>query len=152
MKTIILRHRRENLLKCSLAGLETHPSLSFYTYPVDPLPSLKTYLLLKVGAPPLTEEDAERGLFLLDGTWKLAQVMEKQLPSSIEARSLPPGYTTAYPRRQTECPDPSAGLSSVEALYIAHKILGRPTEGMLAHYRWKDLFLKKNDFQKFDLV
>lgn len=142
MKTLILRHRRENLKKCSLSGLETHSALSFYTYPIDPLPSLEGYLLLKVGAPPLTEKDRDRGLLLLDGTWRLAQIMEKQLSPSIEARSLPPGCQTAYPRRQTECPDPSAGLSSVEALYLAHQILGRPTEGLLSHYRWKNLFLK----------
>ena len=117
--TVILRHRRENLKKCSLRGLETRSDLLFYTYPVDPMPDLSGYLLLKVGARPLSEEDAERGLFLIDGTWRLALVMEKQLPWKLEARSLPPGFRTAYPRRQTECPDPEAGLASVEALYLA---------------------------------
>ena len=110
MKTIILRHRRENLKKCSLRGLETHPELLFYTYPVDVLPDYSHFLLLNVGAPPLQKEDAERGLFLIDGTWRLAQVMEKQLPWKLEARSLPGDFRTAYPRRQTDCPDPTAAL------------------------------------------
>ena len=141
MRTIILRHRRENLRKCSLTGLENRPELLFLTYPVDPLPDLTGYLLLKVGAPPLSIEDANRGLFLIDGTWRLALQMEKQSPK-LEARSLPPGIRTAYPRKQTHCPDPEAGLSSVEALYLAHLILGRPTEGLLDHYHWKEQFLR----------
>lgn len=144
MITVILRHRRENLKKCSLTGLESRPDLKFYTYPVDALPDYSQYLLLKVGAPPLTAADADRGLFLIDGTWRLAQIMEKQLPWKLEARSLPPGFRTAYPRRQTDCSDPESGLSSLEALYIAHSILGRSTEGLLDHYHWKEKFLQKN--------
>ena len=140
--TVILRHRRENLKKCSLSGLEEYPGLAFYTYPTDPLPDLTGYILLKVGAPPLTKTAA--GLLLIDATWRLAAVMEKQLPLKLEARSLPGTWLTAYPRRHTDCPNPSAGLSSIEALYIAHQILGRPTEGLLDRYHWKDLFLSLN--------
>jgi pre-rRNA-processing protein TSR3 len=142
MKTVILRHRRENLKKCSLRGLEGRDDLLFYTYPINTLPDYSSHLLLKVGAPPLTEEDCDRGLFLIDGTWRLAQVMERQLPWKLEARSLPGVFKTAYPRRQTHCPDPETGLSSREALYIAHLFLGRPTEGLLDGYYWKDPFLE----------
>jgi pre-rRNA-processing protein TSR3 len=149
MKTIILRHRRENLKKCSLRGLENRSDLIFYTYPVDLLPDYSSYLLLKVDAPPLTLEDQERGLFLIDGTWRLAQIMEKQLPWKLEARSLPGGFKTAYPRRQTDCPDPTAGLSSIEALYLAHTLLQRSTENLLDRYYWKERFLQINDFSIF---
>lgn len=144
MSTIILRHRRENLKKCSLRGLENHPDLRFYTYPIEQIPYLPQMLLLKVGAPPLTLADRDRDLLLIDGTWRLAQVMEKQLPFPLEARSLPGHFKTAYPRRQTDCPDPSAGLSSVEALYVAHWLLGRSTKELLEHYYWKEAFLSKN--------
>lgn len=146
MKTIILRHRRENLKKCSLRGLENRPDLSFYTYPTDPLPDCSNFLLLKVGAPPLTLEDRNRGLFLIDGTWRLAQIMDKQLPWKLETRSLPSGFRTAYPRRQTDCPDPNAGLSSIEALYVAHLFLGRSVENLLDAYYWKNHFLQINGF------
>jgi len=144
MKTIILRHRRENLRKCSLSGLEKRPDLAFYTYPTDPLPDLSGYLLLKVGAPPLAKEEADRGLLLIDGTWRLAQVMEKNLGGELEGRSLPQGFKTAYPRRQTECPNPEEGLSSIEALYLAFLLLGRNPEGLLDRYYWKDRFLEIN--------
>lgn len=144
MTILILRHRRENLKKCTLTGLETKAGLLFYTYPTDTLPDLSNCLLLKVGAPVLTREDANKSLFLIDGTWRLASVMEKQLPCPLEARSLPPGWKTAYPRRQTECPNPEEGLASLEALYAASLILGLETEGLLDRYHWKEPFLAKN--------
>lgn len=146
--TVILRHARENLKKCSLSGLEQREDCRFFTYPKDPLPDISSYILLKVGAPPLTKEDQGKGLFLIDGTWKLAGVMEAQIPlpvhASLIARSLPGHFRTAYPRRQTECPDPTRGLSSLEALYIASFILERPLVGLLDHYYWKELFLQLN--------
>lgn len=143
MKTYILRHRRENLKKCSLSGLEKHPDLEFFTYPVEQLPDLP-YLILKVGAPPLSKEDADKPLLLIDGTWKLALTMEKNLPKQFEARSLPGSFRTAYPRRQTDCPDPNAGLSSVEALYLVHHLLGKSTEDLFRHYYWKEQFFTIN--------
>jgi pre-rRNA-processing protein TSR3 len=145
MNTIILRHRRENLRKCSLRGLETRSDLVFYTYPTNALPSLTNYIVLALNAPPITSEDAQKGLLLVDGTWNLAKRMLKTLSDKIETRSLPPGYKTAYPRRQTGCPNESEGLSSIEALYIAYKVLGRPIDGLLDNYYWNKQFLELND-------
>ena len=144
--TIILRHRRENLKKCSLRGLETLPHLQFFTYPKETLPDLSHYFLLCLDAPLLTSEDKDLGIFLIDGTWRYAEQMYRQLPTphTFQKRSLPPNYLTAYPRRQDDCPDPVRGLSSVEALYIAHHILSRPRENLLDNYHWKELFLQKN--------
>ena len=137
-KTIIYRHRRENLKKCSLTGLENHPDLQFYTYPIDPLPNLSNYCLLTPDGKPLTAED--KGLFLIDATWKLAAIMQKQLPANMPCRSLPAAFQTAYPRR----PNPPQGLASIEALYIAHLITKKNINNLLDNYYWKDLFLKKN--------
>lgn len=142
--TLIYRHRRENLSKCSLTPLMGRPDFCFLTYPVDPLPDLTGYLALQVGAPPLTREDAQFGLFVIDATWRLAAVMQKSCPP-IETRSLPSSFCTAYPRRQTGCPDPATGLASIEAIYLAHLILGRPLDGLLEHYYWKEPFLRQNN-------
>lgn len=143
-KTILWRHRRENLRKCSLEPLKGRSDLLFCTYPTDPLPDLRGYVLLKVGAPPLTEADREKGLFLIDATWRLAYGMEKSLPVPIEERSLPGFPKTAYPRRQTECPDPEVGLASIEALYLAYRVMNRDIEGLLDSYYWRKPFLEKN--------
>ena len=144
--TIILRHRRENLKKCSLTGLseKQRPDFLFFTYPKDPLPDLSGYLMLKVGAPPLSPDDGARGLFAIDGTWRLAEKMERSLTQTLSTRSLPGSFRTAYPRRQTDCPNPEQGLSTLEAIYLAYRALGRDSEGLLDHYYWKDLFLEYN--------
>jgi hypothetical protein len=33
----------------------------------------------------------------------------------------------------------------VEALFVAYHVLGRPTAGLLDHYRWAAEFLRLND-------
>jgi pre-rRNA-processing protein TSR3 len=152
--TIILRHRRENLKKCSLRGLETRADCLFFTYPKCELPDLSNYFLLALDAPPLSLTDKEKGIFLIDGTWRYAELMERQLakPHLFERRSLPQGVQTAYPRRQEDCPDPGRGLASVEALFVAYALLGRSTEGLLDHFHWSKDFLNKNaslDFLRF---
>lgn len=144
MQTLILRHRRENLKKCSLRGLESRSDIQFFTYPSDPLPSLKNYLLLAIDAPMLSQEDRELGILLIDGTWNHAAKMISSLPKNIPSRSLPPNLITAYPRKQTGCIDPHRGLASIEALFAAYCILGKNLEGLLEGYYWKDLFIQKN--------
>jgi pre-rRNA-processing protein TSR3 len=90
----------------------------------------------------LTIADAECGLLLLDGSWRWAKVMTKMF-ASVPARALH-GYQTAYPRVSKLYVDPPQGLATVEALFLAYHILGRPTAGLLGHYRWRDSFLRLN--------
>lgn len=145
--TIILRHRKENLKKCSLRGIEARGDCRFFTYPIDTLPDLTGYILLTPDAPPLCKQDGDHGLFLVDGTWRYAATMIKHLPnpSQFTYRSIPNGFKTAYPRTQTGWIDPDKGLASIEALYIAYLITGRDVKGILDTYYWKDLFLEKNN-------
>jgi pre-rRNA-processing protein TSR3 len=144
--TLILRHQRENLKKCSLRGLEERADMRFFTYPKDDLPDLSHYFLLTLGAQELTPSDNHLGVFLIDGTWRYAEKMQNQLkkPHLFQKRSLPSHFLTAYPRRQEDCPDPTRGLASIEALYLTYAILGRNTEGLLDNYHWKEEFLKLN--------
>lgn len=142
-ETVILRHVRENLNKCSLKGLEDRPDFLFLTYPLESLPLFDNMLLLTVDAPPLSEEDREKKLFFIDATWRLASKMEKFVDkqAKFEKRSLPSHFRTAYPRRQTGCSDPERGLATLEAIYIAFLLTGRSVEGLLDNYYWKDSFL-----------
>lgn len=143
LPTIILRHRKENRKKCSLRGLESREDMHFINYPYKALPDLANYILLALDGEPLSEQDADKGLFLVDGTWKLSEVILKSLPS-VSKRSLPAKYTTAYPRRQSDCADPSRGLASVEALFLAYMTMGKDPSGLLDQYYWKDQFLVAN--------
>lgn len=145
--TIILRHRKENLKKCSLRGLENRPDCLFFTYPQQArLPDLSNYFLLALDAPSLSQADQDKGIFLIDGTWRYAELMQRQLPKPhlFQKRSLPSHFQTAYPRRQEDCPNPTQGLASIEALFLTYTLLGRPTDGLLDHYHWKEPFLEKN--------
>lgn len=141
--TLVWRHRKENLKKCSLRGLEGRSDFLFYSYPNEELPNLNRYILLTVEAPELSIEDGEAGLLLLDGTWRYATKMAERLPNlpMSQRRSLPRWVKTAYPRRQEEWVDPERGLASIEALYTAYWILGRPTDGLLDNYHWHNSFL-----------
>lgn len=132
--------------KCSLSGLETLDELHFFRYPQATLPPLDHYLILSLDGPPLSQEDSHYGLLLIDATWRYAKTMLHSLPpfGPHQLRSLPSHFRTAYPRRQPDCDQPERGLASVEALYIAHKLMGRSTEGLLDHYHWADQFLDQN--------
>ena len=148
---IIIRHKKENRKKCSLRHIEQKkdPHILFYTYPND-------FVAKKVDIPPQgmllhiqgnVLEQGQRGpIILLDGTWRYSEKMYKMVPElhSLCTFSLPSEWRTAYPRRQEDCVDPSRGLASIEALFIACFITGRCTRGLLDGYYWKDQFLEIN--------
>ncbi|MCB1136833.1 MAG: hypothetical protein KDK78_11240 [Chlamydiia bacterium] len=145
-ETVVFRHKRERLSKCSLRGLEPREDFTFFRYPITEVPECTGYILLDLGAPPLTRADAGRGLLVLDATWRWAEQMHKTIEPRVDVvkRSIPAGARTAYPRRQDDCADPEAGLASIEAIYIAYVILGRSTEGLLDGYYWGQRFLELN--------
>lgn len=147
--TIIWRHRRENLKKCSLRGLESRLDMRFVTYPA-PLPDVTGYVVLALEAPILTSQEKEKGVLLIDATWRYAVTMLNEvhkLPGLVY-RSLPPVAKTAYPRKQTECPEPERGLASLEALFLTYKLLGRDPTGLLDKYYWRNVFLEINEIQE----
>jgi pre-rRNA-processing protein TSR3 len=140
--TIVVRHPRERVQKCSVWPLRHRTDLLFLEYPVAELPDLAGYVRLAVEGPPLCAADADAGLLILDGSWRWTEVMTKAF-AQVPPRSLG-GWKTAYPRVSKMYVDPAEGLATVEALYLAHRLLGRPTEGLLDHYRWADEFLRAN--------
>jgi pre-rRNA-processing protein TSR3 len=140
--TVIVRHPKENPRKCSILPLRGRHDLILLQYPVSRRPSLEGYVRLAADGPPLTSLDAESGVLLLDGSWRWAEAMTRAF-QDVPARSLH-GYHTAYPRVSKRGTDPDNGLASVEALFLAYHILGRPTTGLLDHYRWAEEFLRLN--------
>ena len=62
----------------------------------------------------------------------------------VPPRSLH-GWRTAYPRVSKLGTDPDNGLASIEALFLAYHLLGRPTVGLLDHYHWAEDFLRANN-------
>ena len=140
--SILIIHPKEKRSKCSLEPLRGRPDLRFIEYDPKRPVELDGYVRLSVDGPPLSEADKNRGILLIDGSWRHAARMHACY-AAVPPRSLA-GYRTAYPRVSKLFNDPAGGLASVEALYVAYRILGRPTDGLLDSYLWRDQFLQLN--------
>jgi pre-rRNA-processing protein TSR3 len=126
--------------------LRGRADLVFLSYPVAEPPLLHGYVRLAAEGEELSPDDAHSGLLLLDASWRWAQSMSQAF-TDVPPRSLH-GYQTAYPRKSKQGTDPENGLASIEALFLAYHILGRPTNGLLDHYRWADEFLLLNHLRQ----
>ena len=139
--TTVIRHPKERISKCSLRFLHDRPEMTF-------LKATKTfrfdatgYTVLAVDAPPLSPADAGRPLLLLDSTWRWLPQLQSCLDGEPIRRSIPGNVVTAYPRVSRSYEDPDGGLASVEALYLARRLLGDDDETLLDGYHWKAEFL-----------
>ncbi len=144
--TVVVRSPRENPRKCSILPLRGRPDIILLEHPAKELPSLEHYVRLAADGPPLTLPDAGSGILLLDASWRRADAMIRAF-EHVPPRSLY-GWKTAYPRVSKQGTDPENGLASVEALFLAYHLLGRPTAGLLDQYRWADEFLLMNGLNK----
>lgn len=140
--TIIVVHPKERRSKCSVEPLRGDPRFEFRKYPLDNTSDLDDCVRLGMDGPPLSRADAARRLLILDGTWRYADTMERDF-SSIPVRSLP-RVVTAYPRVSRTYNDPDGGLATIEAVYVAFRLLGRDVTGLLDRYRWAEEFLARN--------
>ena len=142
--TVIIRSVKEKSKKCSVLPLKGKPGIILLNYPFKKTLSLPNYIRLSAEGPPLSLADNDKGILLLDGSWRNAGNMERTF-ASIPPRSLSQ-YKTAYPRTSKHGTDPENGLASIEALYVAYFILNRNPVGLLDHYHWKKEFLELNNF------
>lgn len=140
--TIIVVHPRERRSKCSVEPLRGRPEFVFWAFPQRGSEPLTDYVRLGLGGPLLTRADRDRGLLVLDGTWKYAGRMEQDY-TELPVRSLGP-WVTAYPRKSKLYDDPAEGLATIEAVFAAYVQMGRDPEGLLDSYRWRKEFLIRN--------
>lgn len=140
--TIIVVHPKERASKCTVAPLKGRDGFVFWKFPKRGPEPLDNFVRLGIGGPVISSEDQACGLLILDGTWKIAERMEREF-ADVPIRSLP-AWKTAYPRTSKLYQDPDAGLATIEAIYAAYTHLGRSTEGLLDHYHWADEFLALN--------
>ncbi len=138
----IIRHPKERISKCSLTPLQRRPNFRFFKATKNFQFDATSFILLSLDATALSTTDAGHPLLLLDSTWRLLPELAKCVKGRPIRRTLPPGIKTAYPRRSKVGGDPLEGLASVEALYVALKILGQDDPALLAGYHWKELFLR----------
>lgn len=139
----IIRHAKERKSKCTLEPLRGRGELTFY----EARPSFRFdasgYILLALDAPLLSPADVGHPLLLLDSTWRLLPQLMEKIDGEPIARTLPMNVRTAYPRVSKIAEDPTRGLASVEALYLAKRLLGEDDPSLLEHYYWREAFLKQ---------
>jgi pre-rRNA-processing protein TSR3 len=140
--TIIVVHPKERRSKCTVEPLRGREGFEFWQFPQVGEQSLDNYVRLGLGGALLSPADGTCGLLVLDGTWRLAARMAEQYVR-VPVRSLPE-LATAYPRVSKLFEDPAPGLATIEAIYAAYRLLGRPTAALLDGYRWADEFLALN--------
>ncbi len=136
----VIRHQRERISKCSLRHLHDRPEFTFLKATKGFRFDAGGYLTLTLDAPPLTAADQGHPLLILDSTWRWLQDLWRCLDGDPFRRSLPK-VATAYPRQSRVYHDPAGGLASVEAIYLAKRILGEDDPSFLDGYHWKDQFL-----------
>lgn len=141
LQDVIIRHPKERKSKCSLQPLRDRADLHFLVASPALTFDATGFILLDVDAPPLGHADASLPLLILDSTWRLLPRLRACLTGNPMPRSLPGHLRTAYPRHSKITADPAAGLASVEALFAARILQGRPTDGLLDHYHWRESFL-----------
>ena len=143
LSILIIVGRGEDATQCTIRPLRGSPGLDFLLYPLREKPDLSGHLLLAPDAAPLTPADAGRPLLLLDANWRRAAKMRTAI-GPVEARSIPAGWRTAYPRHSKIHADPDTGLATVEALFAASCVLGRRDDFLLRLYPWRASFLALN--------
>lgn len=142
--TIIIIHPKERRTKCTVEPLRGREDFQFHRYPNSQPQGLDNYVRLGFGGPLLSIADSNRGLLVLDGTWRFTSKMEEEF-AEVPVRSLPT-CKTAYPRVSKLFDDPADGLATIEAVFIAYQLLGRDTAGLLDQYHWADEFLRLNAY------
>ena len=140
--TTVIRHPKERIRKCSLRFLHDRPEMTFLRGKPGLQFDATGFLLLAVDAPPLSTADRGAPLLLLDSTWRRLTQLEECVVGAPIRRSIPGGIGTAYPRVSKVFDDPPDGLASVEALYVARKLLGDDDPELLAGYHWQQEFLR----------
>ncbi len=143
MRTLVtvIRHAKERISKCSLRHLHARAGFTFLRARPGFRFDASGFTMLAVDAPVLSSTDAGRPLLLLDSTWRYLPQLTACVHGASVARSVPRDIVTAYPRASRVFEDPEFGLASVEALYVALRLLGEDDPTLLDGYHWQAQFL-----------
>ena len=145
-RTILIRLDKESPKKCSLTPLRGRVDLplTWHRVSLGDEVSVGAVILLHPDGLPLSPQDSELPLCLIDSSWRdLPRVMRGVL-GEMHLRSLPKGLQTAYPRKSSLFEDPEAGLATIEALHAAWACLGLRDDSLLKGYYWADQYLAQN--------
>ena len=140
---IVIRHPKEKIAKCSLRHLHDREEFTFLKARPRFFFDATNHILLSIESPTLSPKDNAYPLLLLDSTWRLLPSLFNCIKGKPVLRSLHVETKTAYPRISKVSVDPQQGLASIEALFVAKRILGEEDDSLLDGYYWKEPFLRQ---------
>jgi pre-rRNA-processing protein TSR3 len=154
---IIVDHK-EKTKKCTILPLRYREDFHVKRYqPKFPQEPLSADVLLHHEGTPLDQVNLPEAskIAALDSTWQrlpgILKSMKGKLPVLV---SIPSGFVTAYPRKSKDGSDPSGGLATIEAIFIAAAFLGNWDESLFDEYYFGDSFLSlnKETFKKYGIL
>jgi len=148
---IIIVHSKERRKKCSLTPIRDMPGFTFYDDLNYDIPD--NALMLHPEGAPLTKEDGDRPIVLIDATWKYFKKIFNRDPKlkEYETRSVPETLT-AYPRQSKFRTHPPNYLASIEVIFCVGMILGKEEYiRTIDEYYFKDEFLELNGMDEKSL-
>ncbi len=91
-------------------------------------------------------KNAIQGIAAIDCVWRrLDQHMTRLTGVLPELARIPEGFVTAYPRKSFHDLDPTDGLATIEAIFIASAMLGNWDVSLLSEYYFGSEFIKLNE-------
>lgn len=149
--------RAERPQKCSILPLEGREDFHIRRFDRGrPIAALQAELLLHIDGESLDKIDVRgvQSIACVDCHWRrcssIVRMIEAPLPRLVR---IPPGFKTAYPRRNKHEQDPPEGLATIEAVFIAAAFCGIWDPSLLARYHWRVEFLTMNQplFESFGI-
>jgi len=146
LKVFIVNDHREQMSKCTLEpalpSLLQLCDLSIDVLGKGDIQELpKDGIVLSLDGSPLTYDDRDSPIILIDARWKYAKRILRQMETpGITTKRKIIGLRTGYPRKDA----PEDALSSLEALFSTLWTFGHYNPAILADYYWRKDFLEGN--------
>lgn len=155
MRFEILHDPSETPNKCTIAPLAGRKDFKIIsTEGTGSLGPLSSLILLHHEGECLTEIRREHDLNLkspdlslaaVDCLWRRLEGILKRVQAPLPRLArIPEGFVTAYPRVSKKTIDPSGGLATIEALFIASALLGNWDASLLSQYYFGRSFVELN--------
>lgn len=139
----------ETANKCTIAPLESRPDFRLFRVKgAAPIGPLQSEIILHHEGEDITGVLSSKkilGIAAVDCVWKRLPTLLKRVQGA-EPRPvrIPSGFVTAYPRKSERDDDPSGGLATIEALFIAAALNGNWDATLLKEYFFSHRFLELN--------
>lgn len=147
---IIIDHG-ETANKCTITPLRDRSDFRFFpVFGENPLGPLSAPILLHPDGQCLTRFDRTTpipALASIDCVWRrlpkiLSRLSWVNTPAVLA--KIPDGFVTAYPRVGKPSTEPSGGLATVEAIFLAAALLGNWDVSLLSRYYFARVFVERN--------